>query len=74
MRQWSEFQVKTLIELQDALDKVIRAAFRVANISGQVANGEMSMEQAIKSEAAFHVMRNQALKLTLLAEPDSFSS
>jgi tellurite resistance protein len=56
------------------LDKVIRAAFRVANISGQVANGEMSMEQAIKSEAAFHVMRNQALKLTLLAEPDSFSS
>jgi hypothetical protein len=70
MRVWNEFQLKTLMELQDALDKMIRSGFRVANVSGQVAHGKMTMEQAIKCEAAFHVVRNQTLKLTVRVEDE----
>jgi hypothetical protein len=66
--RWNDFQLKTLIELQDGLEKLVRATFRVSNVSGQVAIGKDSMERAIKCEAAFHAIRNHALKLIVRVE------
>ncbi len=67
-RLWEEFQVKTLIDLQDALDGMNRACFRMANLAGQVAQGNYPMERAIKAEAAYHTARNRALKLMVRIE------
>ncbi len=60
---WQEFQVKTLINLQDALDRMNRASFRTADLAGKVAQGIIPMERAIESEAAYHSARNRAIKL-----------
>lgn len=68
--RWNDFQLKTLIELQDGLEKLVRAAFHVSNVSGQVAIGKDSMERAIKCEAAFHAIRNHALKLIVRVEDE----
>jgi hypothetical protein len=68
--RWNDFQLKTLIDLQDGLEKLVRAAFHVSNVSGQVAIGKESTERAIKCEAAFHAVRNHALKLIVRVEDE----
>lgn len=65
---WHEFQVKTLINLQDALDRLNRASFRTADLAGKVAQGSIPMERAIESEAAYHADRNRAIKLVARVE------
>jgi hypothetical protein len=62
-RQWEEFQVKTLIELQDTLAKTNSAAFRTANLTGIAVQRGIPLEPAIKSESIYYMTRNRAIML-----------
>lgn len=67
-RQWQEFQGRTLMDLQVALDRTVRISFRTADLAGKAAQGMTPMDQAIRAEAAYHAARNRALILASRVE------